>query len=117
MGLPITLPNHCGILDLMDLQSNPVQPHFNFHELISILKAPLELHCLWPGCYWPANPQRNQREMRLQSLWNIYQADFEFSSLAVTLIFIPLLLPIYQGNVLETRLIWREQDVISQIIC
>lgn len=45
MGLPIALPSHSGILDLMDLQSNPAQPHFNFHELISILKAPLELYC------------------------------------------------------------------------
>lgn len=35
----------------------------------------------------------------------LYQADFEFSSLAITLICLPLLLPIYQGNVLETRLI------------
>lgn len=55
--------------------------------------------------------------MCLQSLKNIYEADFEFSSLAITLICLPLLLPIYQGTVLETRLIWREQDVISQIIC
>lgn len=30
---------------LMHLQSNPVQPHFNFLELIQILKAPLELQC------------------------------------------------------------------------
>jgi len=29
----------------MDLQSNPGPPHFNFHELISILKVPLEFYC------------------------------------------------------------------------
>ena len=42
MGLPTTLSSCCEILGLMNLQSNAVQPHFNFCELISILKAPLE---------------------------------------------------------------------------
>lgn len=45
MCLHTLLPSHCGIRGLVDLQSNPVQPHFNFHELILILKAPLELYC------------------------------------------------------------------------
>lgn len=36
--------SHSGILGLMDLQYNPLQPHFNFCELISILKALLELN-------------------------------------------------------------------------
>lgn len=39
------LPNHCSILGLVDVQSNPVQPHLRFHELFSILKAPLQLYC------------------------------------------------------------------------
>lgn len=43
--LPTTLPSHCGILGLIDFQSNPVPSHFNFHEVILFLKAPLELHC------------------------------------------------------------------------
>lgn len=44
-SLCLPLPSHCGILGLTDLQSNPVPSHFNFHEVIFILKAPLELHC------------------------------------------------------------------------
>lgn len=41
---PMGLPTPCRILGLVDLQSNPVEPHFKFSELISILKAPLELY-------------------------------------------------------------------------
>lgn len=43
--LPTTLPSHCGLQGLIDLQSNPVPSNFNFREVISVLKAPLELRC------------------------------------------------------------------------
>lgn len=39
------LPNHCSVLGLVDIQSNAVEPHLNFHELISTLKAALLLYC------------------------------------------------------------------------
>lgn len=42
--LPTTLPSHCGILGLVDLQSNPAMSHCSFHDVISVLKTPLELH-------------------------------------------------------------------------
>lgn len=38
------LASHSGMLGLTDLQYNLLQPRFNFCELISILKASLELN-------------------------------------------------------------------------